>query len=305
MHRKHISEGYLTIGMVISMCLWGLSWPANKVLTHYCSPANFTVSRYIVVVITMLILLPSMGISIRVKKKGVPIFAISGALLALYSYFFFMGLKKGAPGAGGVLVTTLNPIIAYTINIFLKKRLPGKFESAGLVLGIIAGCVLLKLWDNTHTLFDSGNLFFLLAALTWAVMSKFTAMGSKYGSSPGFSLWQYIITMACLLPFTDFPELAATIHITDWQFWLNLIFSSAIVTAIATTVYFYATTSLGAEKASSFIFLVPVAAAVSSWLTLGEHIQLHTAIGGLLGIVAVYLINKKPATRQATVNIRK
>jgi drug/metabolite transporter (DMT)-like permease len=47
----------------------------------------------------------------------------------------------------------------------------------------------------------------------------------------------------------------------------------------------------GAEKASSFIFMVPLGAAVSAWLLLGEHIQIHTAIGGILGISAVYMIN--------------
>jgi drug/metabolite transporter (DMT)-like permease len=38
---------------------------------------------------------------------------------------------------------------------------------------------------------------------------------------------------------------------------------------------------------------VPLCAAISSWLLLGEQIKLHTAIGGLLGIAAVYMINKK------------
>jgi drug/metabolite transporter (DMT)-like permease len=95
------------------------------------------------------------------------------------------------------------------------------------------------------------------------------------------------------------PEARLAIHINDPIFWLNLVFSSAIVTAIATTVYFYATTRLGAEKASSFIFLVPLAAALSSWLLLGEHIMPHTIVGGVLGIAAVYTINKKKKNSEA------
>ena len=89
------------------------------------------------------------------------------------------------------------------------------------------------------------------------------------------------------------PEMQAAIHIKDPRFWLNLIFGAVIVTALATTIYFYTTTRLGAEKASSFIFLVPLAAAVSSWLFLGEQIRAHTIAGGILGMAAVYMINKK------------
>jgi drug/metabolite transporter (DMT)-like permease len=293
MEQKQVSARLLTGGMILSMFLWGLSGPSGKVLSGYCSVVNFSVYRYFLVVPTLAILLPALGMSYRIKKGGIGVVLISGLLLAAYSYLFFMGIKLGAAGAGGVLVTIMNPIMAYTIGIVLSRRLPSRFESLGLLLGILAGSILLKMWDATSAIFDSGNIYFLLAAFTWAVMSKFTAKGGRYGSSLGFSLWQYIITLLCLLPFTNVAEMRAAVHIADPVFWFNLFFSSVIVTAGATTMYFFTTTRLGAEKASSFIFMVPLAAALSSWLFIGEQIHLHTAVGGLLGIAAVYIMNRK------------
>jgi drug/metabolite transporter (DMT)-like permease len=301
MQDKKVSESVLLGGVIISMFLWGISWPSGKVLTNYCTVINFSVYRYILVIATMILVLLALRTSFSIRKAGVPPLLASGILLAAYSYFFFRGLKTGSAGAGGVLVTIMNPIMAYTLGIFLSKRLPSRNEAIGLALGILAGSVLLKLWDNTSALLDSGNLFFLLAAATWAVMSKFTAKGAQYGSSLSFSLWQYLVTLLCLLPFADIPEMRAAIHIQDPVFWSNLVFSSSIVTAGATTVYFYTTTRLGAEKASSFIFLVPLCAAISSWLLLGEKILPHTAIGGVLGIAAVYIINKKKRAAPVTV----
>ena len=295
MQQKHVAEKQLVSGMVVSMFLWGLNWPSGKVLTHYCSVVNLMVYRFILVVAAMLILLPLLGINFRVKKKGIPVFIISGGLMALYSCFIFMGLKAGSAGAGGVLVTILNPVMAYILGIISNRRPPSASETAGLVLGILAGCILLKVWDNSNGLLHGGNLYFLLAAFIWAIMSKLTSKGAMYGSSMGFSLWQYIVTLFLLLPFTDFTEMKAVFHITNPTFWLNLFFSSVIVTSLATTVYFYTTTRIGAEKASSFIFLVPLAAAISSWLFLGEKILLHTAIGGILGIAAVYIMNSRKA----------
>jgi len=293
MHEKHVPEKKLVAGMVISMCLWGLSWPSNKFLTRYCTPVNFVVYRYIIVLATLFPLLLLAKIRISIKPKGLPVIFISGLMLAVYSYLFFLGLKHGAAGAGGVLVTTLNPIMAYCIGILLSKRLPSKNESIGLALGVLAGCLLLKVWDKPGTVLNPGNIYFLLAALTWSAMSKFTARGHHYGTSMGFSLWQYVVTLLCLLPMMSMNEFTSIVLIKDTMFWVNLFFGSAIVTSLATTMYFYTTTRLGAEKASSFIFLVPFAAAFSSWIFLGERILPHTIIGGALGMGAVYMINKK------------
>lgn len=287
------SGKYLTIGMIISMFLWGLSWPSGKVLAGYCSVVNFTVYRYAIVVVTTALLLPMLGMSFKIKREGWPVVITSGVLLAGYSFSFFMGLKKGSAGAGGVLVTIMNPIMAYMLGIALSRRGPSRNEGIGLLLGVAAGATLLRVWDSSAALMDSGNLYFLLAAFTWAVMSKFTAKGARYGASLAFSQWQYLVTLLCFLPFTNVPEMQATFAAADWKFWGNLVFSSAIVTSGATTIYFYTTTRLGAEKASSFIFLVPLAAAVSSWLLLGEQLQTHTLVGGALGIAAVYVMNKK------------
>ena len=293
MQNKHLSERVLVTGMVVSMCMWGLSWPSNKFLTHYCSPVNFVIYRYIIVTATLLPILLFTGTSIRMKKKGMPVILITGIMLGLYSYLFFQGLRHGSAGAGGVLVTTLNPIMSYFISIVLSKRLPSKNESIGLILGVIAGCCLLKVWDKPGTVFETGNFYFLLSAFTWAAMSKLTARGHLYGTSMGFSLWQYLVSLFCLVPLMNMHEFVAIVYIKDPLFWLNLFFGSAIVTTLATTMYFYTTTRLGAEKASSFIFLVPFAAAFSAWAFLGEHILPHTIAGGVLGMIAVYMINKR------------
>lgn len=299
MQNKQVGDKALVASIVASMFVWGLSWPSGKVLTRYCSAINFSVYRYSIVIATIVLLLAMLRISMKVKKQGWPALIGSGVLLAVYSFFFFKGLKTGSAGAGGVLVTTMNPIMAYAIGIAMSRRLPSRNETIGLLLGIIAGSMLVEVWNHPEHIFDSGNLYFLLAAFTWAAMSKLTSKGARYGSSLSFSLWQYVVTLICLLPLMDVHELVAAMSIKDSLFWWNLFFGSAIVTSLATTMYFYATTRLGAEKASSFIFMVPLAAAISAWLLLGEHIKPHTAIGGILGIAAVYMINRKPVVTAA------
>lgn len=279
--------------MIISMVIWGISWPSNGVLTNFGSPVSLGIYRYVLVGISLLLLLVILKTPLKISRKGIPSLLISGMLMAMYNFTFLQGLKLGSPGAGGILVTTLNPIVAYGIGILIARKRPNTNESIGLALGILAGCVLLQLWVNFDILGQGGNIYFLLSAFIWAIMSKFTSNSAKYGSAFAFTWWMYLVTLACLLPFANWKEIYHLTQETDIHFWGNLLFASVITTTGATTIYFFATSKIGAEKASSFIFTVPFTAALSSWLILGEPIELHTIAGGAIGIAAVYMINRK------------
>ncbi len=293
MNEKQNSQSMLTIVMVISMIIWGISWPSNKVLTVFGSPVVLGFFRYGFVLISLILLLVALKTKMIISKKGIPFVLASGALMASYNYTFLAGLQNGSPGAGGILVTTLNPVMAYGIGILVDWKRPTRNETIGLCFGVIAGLTLLKVWGNEAIFSKPGNLYFLLCALIWSVMSKFTSKSAKYGSPFAFTWWMYFVTLACIIPFCDFKAIGELMQTTDMRFWGNVLFSSVITTTLATTTFFFATSKIGAEKASSFIFIVPFSAAVFSFFILGENLEIHTIIGGLLGIGAVYMINKK------------
>lgn len=293
MNEKQSPQSMLTLIMIISMIIWGISWPSNKVLTSFGTPVDLGVFRYGFVITSLLLLLIPLKTKLIISKKGIPFLLASGILMAVYNYTFLAGLKNGSPGAGGILVTTLNPVIAYGLGMLIDWKKPGRNEFIGLLFGIVAGLTLLKVWGNEDIFAKPGNLYFLLSALIWSVMSKFTSKSAKYGSPFAFTWWMYFVTLACLLPFCNFTAIGSLLHTSDMHFWGNVLFSSVITTTLATTTYFFATSKIGAEKASSFIFIVPFSAAIFSFSILGEQLAWNTIVGGLLGIAAVYMINKK------------
>ncbi len=283
----------LTLLLIISMILWGLSWPSNKVLSQFASPITLGVMRYVLVIVSMLPLLAFMKVKFTISKNGLIVLVISGILMAVYNFTFLQGLKFGQPGAGGILVTTLNPIFAYTLGIALARRKPTRNEAIGILLGAAAGVVLLQLWNDLNLLSDPGNALFLGSALLWAIMSKFTSRSAEFGNPLAFTWWMYIVTLVCLLPIVDYTQLNTLVHSTDPLFWWNLLFGSVIVTSFATTMYFLATARIGAERASSFIFTVPLCAGLASWLILDEPLKWYTILGGCIGVAAVYVLNRK------------
>jgi drug/metabolite transporter (DMT)-like permease len=290
---KSNSDQLFLLGMIASMFCWGLSWASAKVLGSYGPAISISLIRYVCTFISLLILLLVTRKNLSIKKSGLKDLIFASIILAAYFYLFFKGLEEGLAGAGGVLVTILNPIISYIIMLLLSWKKPSKNEAIGLTVGLVAGAILLKIWDASNSLLDAGNIYFLLASVSWAVLSVFTSKFSSHGSPLVYSFWMYGICCCLTFLFTNNAETIAVFERADTLFWGNLFFSATITTAMATTFYFIATSKIGASKASSFIFLVPFTAAMGSWIFLGEVPQTHTIIGGILGIGAVYILNKK------------
>ncbi|HEV8515055.1 MAG TPA: DMT family transporter [Cyclobacteriaceae bacterium] len=289
---EHNKQLFL-VGMVLSMICWGISWTSGKIMSEYGDPLTNAFYRFTLTFISLVLIMLFIKTPFKVSSKGMPDMIIASILMSIYTFLFFKGLSTGKAGAGGVLVTVLNPIISYGIMLIMTKRKPTRNESLGLLLGLIAGVILLKLITEADKIFSAGNIYFLLASFCWAILSIFTSRASRYGSSVTFSLYLSGICALLMFIFAGWKGIQVTFDKADNIYWGNLFFSATITTSFATTMYFIATSRLGPSKASSFIFLVPFSAALGSWIFLKEIPQLHTIIGGLLGIGAVYVLNRK------------
>ncbi|MFZ9847424.1 MAG: EamA family transporter [Flavobacteriales bacterium] len=117
---KSNAEQLFLVGMIASMFCWGLSWASAKVLGSYGEAISISLIRYVCTFISLLILLLVTRKNLSIKKSGLKDLIIASIILALYFYLFFKGLEEGLAGAGGVLVTILNPIISYLIMLLLS-----------------------------------------------------------------------------------------------------------------------------------------------------------------------------------------
>ncbi len=279
--------------VIFAMIIWGVSWASAKMITNY---TNFEVILFWRLLVTFVSLVPVLWItkdSFRISKKAIPFVVCGGLVMLFYNALFFLGLRNGFAGAGGVFVTTLNPIFNFFLVAILYKYPIKKIEYFGLTLGLAGGLIILKVWGlSLPALFSGGNVYFLFAAFTWAVLTVITSKSKSYISPVTYSLYLYgiatVVSFCMALP----HDWLAPIYF-DSIFWWNLFYLASISTSFGTTIYFIASSRLGSAKASSFIFLVPASAMLSSWGILGEKPEWTTISGGLLAISAVYLLNRK------------
>lgn len=286
--RKHTG---LLILICVSMVFWGISWSSAKVLGRYGDALSVAFIRLLIVILMLLPTVKLMGLRFEIKKAGLKYLFGAAIFLGLYTTSFFRGLQLGNAGAAGVLVTVTNPLFAFLIGLILSKVVPKKMELLGLALGLLGGSLLLKIWDNSEAIFDPGNLLFIAASLLWALMSKMTSLSKPYTHPIVFSFWLHLTVPVLMIPFVDFADVINIFKNADSLFWWNMAYFGIINSSFATVTYLSATTVIGAEKASTFIFLVPVSAVLTSYFTLGEVIEWHTMIGMVLGVLAVMIIN--------------
>ena len=282
------SERIFLIAVLLSMFVWGMSWSSAKMLSVYGSPEAIAFIRFSC---TSLALLPIMYFT-KNSIKGYGYVFGAGFFMFLYALCFFKGVQVGLPGAGGVLVTTMNPLFAFIVGLVISKIVPRKIELLGIAIGVIAGVFLLKVWTRSDAIFSFGNSYFLVGAFVWSIMSKFASQANRFGNAISFNFWLHLVSLVGLGILVDFQEVIAILENADTKFSWNMLYFSVINSAMATTCYLFATAKIGAEKASTYIFIVPSAAAIGAWIFHGEVILWHTVVGGFLGILAVFIINR-------------
>lgn len=280
--------------MVVSMVIWGGTWPSAKSITAVAAPEVNVFWRFLLTTVSFLPILLGSRSSLRVGLRGLLLTAAAAAALVLYNLAFFAGLRLGLASVGGELVPTLSPILTFLFTLLaVHRRAPRWREAAGVMLGFIGGMIILSIWTiGGRDLLLSGNLLFLAAAGLWSALTLLSARAQADMSFIPFSFLMYALATLMALPAALTGDIGA-VFAGGAAYWLNLAYLAVVATAFATTVYFLCSSRLGAGRASSFMFIVPTAAVLLSWLFVGEAPTAVTLVGGALSIAAVYLVNAR------------
>ena len=282
-----------TIIMVLAMITWGYSWAGAKILGPYGDVSAKIFLRFFLASIALIPILLKYRIPFTVSKSGLQFILINAISLCSYNYFYFRSTHMGLAGVGGVLVTTLNPILTSTVVFcFVDKSVRLK-DLIGLAIGFIGGSIIIRFWEmDLNLMIQSGSLFYILASFSWVSVTLSSQKSKNHIHFLSYSFWSFVVAAGFSFLFCNLSDIAITINY-DRYFWINILSLSIIVMSFANTMYFFASSKIGAVKASSFIFIVPLTAIIYSKILLEEPIILTTLIGGFLSIIAIYLINKK------------
>ena len=198
---QDLSPSLLLLIMVFSMLLWGGSWISAKVIASDAASEVLVFWRFLFTFLSFIPVALVSGESLRLSFRTLLKLILAALLLVVYNKFFFTGLRSGLAGAGGVLVTSLNPLIAFSLSVLLYRTVLSRREIIGLAVGVAGGLVLLRIWDiDPGEMVRSGNLFFFLAAFAWAFLTFTSQSAQKSVSFIVYSFYVYGLTALFSIP---------------------------------------------------------------------------------------------------------
>ena len=228
---------------------------------------------------------------INLNRSNLKYIAGSSVLNIAFMVSSFYGIKYGLAGSGGVIITTMSPVMTFLLVAILFKSKLHKMQYLGLSIGVVGGAVMLQI--NDISLFLNGsNIYFLLCALIWAGVTLLSQHSHKHIHPVHYS---FLISLAATIATFIYAHNSQLLSVfsQDSRFWMALIYLAVLGQSVATTIFFIASGKLGSEQTSSYMFLVPLFALFCAWFVLGEPIESHILLGGAISTFAILLINKK------------
>jgi len=277
--------------MSIAMLSWAIAWTNAKIVNEYLSFYNLIFLRFSIGFVSLYPFIMKKNnlkvLTIKNMKYLIP----ASIFFFIYNISFFMGTHYGYAGKGAVLVTTLNPIITFIIMSIIYKKINRK-DILGVFIGLLGGFIIIDIYnEGFYNVFNQNNIFFIVCALTWGINTVITNYGQKDMDSYQFIFFCFLFTAILTIPFISIENFV--IAELDIRFYINFLIVSIGAMSFGTSVYMYATPKLGPIKASVFIFSVPFIALITAYIFLQEPITLNVIVGGLLSLIAIYLVNRK------------
>ena len=259
---------------------WGLSFVVMKDAIQRQSVNNFLFTRFSLAVIVMILIRPQ---TIKLFNKDLlQRGGLAGIFLGLGYIAQTLGLERtGAAITGFItgLYVVLTPLIA---SIVLKEKIT-KFTWLCIAVATL-GLGLLSIRGFSVGI---GEMFVLASAILFA--AHIIALSKWSSGRDVYAMTVIQLTMCAIL-----AGLASAVEgyslPPDRGVWSVVIFTAVFATAVAFIVQTWSQAHMSATKVAVILTMEVVFAALFAILLGGERLTLQTAIGGILVVVAMYLI---------------
>jgi drug/metabolite transporter (DMT)-like permease len=271
--------------LLLVSAAWGLAFVVMKDAIEKQSVNSFLFSRFLVAVIAMVLLKPSVlkTVNREILKKGF----IAGLFLGSGYILQTFGLAlTGAAIAGFItgLYVVATPVIA---AVLLKVRITPFTWTCVAIATVGLALLSLKGWN-----LGLGEFLVFLCAIAFA--AHIIAL-SKW--SNGLDVYAMTIvqlaTCALLTGVISFAQgYEAPIDISGW---LVVLYTAVVCTAVAFVVQTWSQAHMSATKVAVILTMEVVFAAIFAVIFGGESISVRALLGGVLVVAAMFMIVLKEA----------
>jgi drug/metabolite transporter (DMT)-like permease len=291
--RRNAAEA--TLKAVLVPLFWSLVFPLSKVVMPVVPPITLVVLRYSAGALFLAVVSIASGrreeMARLLRDRWPSMFMLGFIAVASYASQV-IALIYASTAEGAIIASTAPVYAAVMAAVFLRERI-GANQIGGLVLSLagVAGIALVgEQTPGSNRTLGAALMFF--GAVTYSV---YTVLGKKLEASSApvlaVSTGLGVIPFLLWAAFTEplLPSLATATAST----WATLAALGALPTGLAVVWYFGLVSRLGAARASTVSYMVPVFGLIQSGLLLHEAIGPAVFLGGTACLAGVALAQRQ------------
>jgi drug/metabolite transporter (DMT)-like permease len=279
---------------ILTVIVWGTTFVSTKVLiNHGLLPVEILIYRFALAYAGILFFCPR-TIFAKNRKDELLCMAIGMCGGSLYFLFENTALQI-APASNVALIICITPILTTFLTrlVFKKERIIsymiwGSFIAlSGVVLVVFNGKFILKISPL-------GDMFTLLAALSWAFYSIVFGELSKRYSTLFITRKVFFYGIVTVLPFLYFSPATFDFRLVASPVILfNLLFLGIVASLLCYITWNKAVKELGIVQTSNYLYLNPLVTLLTSSVVIHERITFIALIGSALILSGIYITGKK------------
>jgi drug/metabolite transporter (DMT)-like permease len=228
------------------------------------------------------------------RKQDVPMLVYLGVCgVTLNQLFFIIGLSRTSV-VHSALIIAMTPIFVLLIAAVIKQEQITLRKAAGMFIAVVGVGILNAMPASTTGASPTvaGDLFIVLAGLTFAMFTVFSKKVSLQHSSITVNTFAYVGGALALAPVVLWQGRNFSYSLISLTGWSSVLYMALFPSVICYLIYYYALGHISASRVSAFSYLQPVVATALAALTLGERITLPLVAGGAVIFSGVYLTER-------------
>ncbi|MBS1509768.1 MAG: EamA family transporter [Bacteroidetes bacterium] len=289
--RKKGSRAKATFALAWVCFFWGTTWLASKKGVQYLPGIQLSAIRQFIGGSLYIIYFTATKHPWPKGRQWITIVVLSFLNFMLSNGLSTWGVEYISSGLGAI-IGAIFPLWIVLIGLFGGERMPLR-AILGLIMGFGGICIIFydHLKDFLVPDFRLGIAVSVIATMSWALGSLYTKKHAA-NFNPYFSLGlQMMISSLALLTVSYGIGNTKPISSMPWQGWAAIGYLVVIGSVLTFIAYIYSLQRLPTSLASLYAYINPIVAVLLGALLFDEKLSSYIAIGGVVTIAGVYLVN--------------
>jgi drug/metabolite transporter (DMT)-like permease len=206
---------------------------------------------------------------------------------AVFSTMYFKSIEGVSIAIAAMLLFTFPIFVNLGAYFFLKEKM---HQTQWISLFLALFGLTLLLWGDMNINKISSLFWGLGAALSYSVYVLISGVAQRKVHPLSSSL--YVITAAAVTLFLFHKPALNRISFFHWKEFSYILSISIFCTIMPLTLFLSGMQKITSSRASIFVVIEPVTAALAGWFILGESLELHQMIGACIVLSGLALSRK-------------